>query len=226
MQGEMMGSGAAQTRRRATIQRTRRFAFLGAAITGVALLVATTVTFTAENGTVSGLTITGGTGAVVVTSTTSSATASTTTTPNTAPEKWAFAASTTATAPSWSPTVGQPTSITANGDLILIDTRGKTTSDKVTVTVALQNAASLTYSTFILPVAMREASGTIGTSTSWTTVPTGGATQYLTLTSPVVTFSVTGGKLYEVIVPGSTSNGLVVANATTTLAPSFLVQAN
>lgn len=221
MQMNMTGYGAAQARRQATIQRTRRFAFVGAALAAAALLIATTVTFTAQNATVSGISITGGTSSVIVTSTASGATGDTET-----PTRWVVGATTTATAPAWSPVVGEPVSIAADGDLILIDARGKANTDKVSVTVALQNAASLEYSTFILPIQMRAATA-VGATTTWAgTAATGGETQYLTLTSPVVTFQVDGDALYEVMVPGASSNGLAVANGTTTLAPAFLVQTN
>lgn len=220
MQAEITGRGTTHARRQATVQRTRRFAFVGAAAAAVALLVASTVTFTAQNGTVSGITITGGTSAVIVTDTATSASAGAT------PTRWVVGSTTAKTAPSWSPTVGQPTSIATDGDLMLVDTRGKTASDMVTVTVALQNAASLTYSTFILPIQLRSASA-VGTPTTWnSTAASGGATQYLTLTSPVATFQVAGGALYELMVPGTASNGLVVASTTTTLTPAFLVQTN
>lgn len=220
MQMDITGFEGAQTRRQASLQRTRRFAFVGAALAAAALLIATTVSFTAQNSSVSVSSITGGSTAIEVKDG-----LTTTTTPQ--PEKWAVSAGGSKTNPAWSPVIGEPVSTgTTGGDLIVIDSRGN--GNNVTITVALQNAGDLAsgYSTFILPVGVREAGGTIGTTTTWSTVPSGGETQYLTLSSPVATFTVAGSKLYEVIVPGSTDAGVVVASSTTNLTPKFLIQAH
>lgn len=211
MQAEITGYGRAHARRQATLQRTRRFALVGVVAAALALFLATGATFTATNDS--------------VTLSPAAATSASTITKNDATlsggQLWPTSLATTATLPSWTPTLNTVVGTTA-GDLAIANTLTAGTGTQI-ITVALGNAGALNkdYSYMMLPVTLVEQTTAGGT---WSAVSAYPSTVYLSLTNGYLNFFVPGGKYYGIKIGAGGSIYTISTTATGgSLSPVFNV---
>jgi hypothetical protein len=221
MQMDVTGYGAGQARRRATLQRTRRFALVGVVAAALALFLATGATFTATNDTV---TITPGTANTAPAVFKAGGGALPTGTG--APTTWVTGGTAgTVILPTWVPTLNTVVGQTATvGDVAVVDTRNFTGT--VIVTVAFGNAGNLNqaYSYMILPLELRKYDGTSAWVSSAATDSASVTTaRYLSLTNGYLQYFMTGGFVYEVVIPAGGSIYTVNADTPANLQPTFVV---
>ncbi|MEX2229855.1 MAG: hypothetical protein WEB13_09490 [Dehalococcoidia bacterium] len=206
MQMDTTGYGAGQARRRATLQRTRRFALVGVVAAALALFLATGATFTATNDSVT-ITPSAANAAPSVLSALAGS------------QRWTVSTTTSRTAPTWTPTLNTVVGTSA-GDIAIVDTTSAGSGTQI-VTVAYGNAGALNlaYSYLILPVDIYE-SNDAGVADPWELVTNTG--RYLTLTNGYQQYFLPGGKFYEVHVPAGGSI-YTISTSAGSLSPTFIV---
>lgn len=233
---EYAGSGfGSQAKRRATLQRTRRFAAVGVVMAAVGLFIGTAVTFTTENASSDVAIVSNPAIVKVITRGTALPTDGTT-----PPTKWVSNSVTTGVSPVWTPILNNAVGVTTLGDIALIDTRGlgstvnvAGTNPNVLINFAMTNAALIdaAHNYFLLPVNLKvwdktsawvdakSADADANPLTGGTAFPT----QYLSPTNGYLQFTVDVEGVYEISIPTGGSIFAVSTTNSSNLSPTFLV---
>lgn len=215
-------------RRQQRLASTRRFTLAGTLLGAAAMLVATSISFTATGGsTIVGVSPTSATIGEVLAQGNDALPNSGSGIGNLPGTGWpaAGAASTgSGTVPVWTPIEGQSVAVTTAGDIAVIDARGL--AGNVYITLTLTNAAELggAYAYFILPVEIEAYSDASSGSWSGANGADSGPAigrQFLTLANGFITFLVDGGSLYGITIP--TGGSIFTVNDGGTLSPVFHV---
>jgi hypothetical protein len=146
------------------------------------------------------------------------------------------------TSPSWSPVANSPGDVTTAGDIAVVDATQVSSSASVVVNMYVTNLAALSkdYSSYAFPINVYSTTCPSGTCGPWSATDAGVVTQspfasFLTDTSGVISFSLPGGKYYDITMESASQGANVggsfycISTSTTggaSLSPSFFITAS